>query len=182
MSVSALAHTYDKSVWSVQAPAEPASVSDMVLAAIISLPEVGGLLAMWLMTAAVSWDVNRVCIFLLLLGLGIVSLSASWRLMAMERAGKAWRASAWRSAILARLPWAVDAATEPRDGLAGAVIVQQESVLLIARNGFRPATTTALASALTLLYVVVALPLLARVLYLLHRGLQRRRERARWEE
>lgn len=180
--VSALAGVYDKSVWNLDEPAEPARVADMVLAAIISLPEVGGLVAMWLTGAAASWDVTRACVFLLLLGLGVVSLSEAWRLAAVDRAGHAWRASAQRSAILARLPRAIDVAAEPRAGLAGAVVVQHESVLVIARDDYRPATTAAVAVFLTLLYVVVALPLLARVLYLVYLRLERRKERNVREE
>lgn len=156
--ISAHSYAYDASVWGTyRQPPSIVSVGDMVLAAVVVLPEVGALVGL-LLTAPVARSGRHFFVFHLVYWAGLLSLVGVWALVKSEAVLAGWKVAHDSYVLTAVLPDGIDVVANRSEGLAGSVLVL-ESSLLIARAGWhRLGTVRAVALALTLLYALVATP------------------------
>lgn len=156
--ISAQSYAYDASVWGTyRAPPPMVSVGDMILAAVVVLPEVGALVGL-LITAPVARIGRHFVVFHLVYWAGLLSLISVWALVKSEAMLAGWHRAHQSYLLTAVLPDGIDSVSNRSEGLAGSVLVL-ESSLLVARAGWhRLGTVRAVALALTLLYALVATP------------------------
>lgn len=156
--ISAQSYDYDASVWGTyRQPPPMVSVGDMILAAVVVLPEVGALVGL-LLTAPVARSGRHFVVFHLVYWAGLLSLISVWALVKSEGMLASWKRVHESYVLSAVLPDGIDTVSNRSEGLAGSVLML-ESSLLIARAGWhRLGTVRAVALALTLLYALVATP------------------------
>ena len=173
-----LSHAYDRRVFREEHPAPPVSSADIVLAIIVVVPELGALLVLLLTTE--RWGRAALLGFFTIVILGAVSISGVLALVSQEAAGAAWRARSTRTATHTVLPAGnpVDKWGEPI--LVGALVVVDESFLLLAPTTYRPLWVQRVAAALCGAYVVATAAMTARVLFIARE--QRRTFRAHAQE
>lgn len=149
---------YDASMWrSFEVPPSMVSVGDMILAAVVVLPEVGALVGL-LLTTPVARSGRHFLVFHLIYGGGLLSLVSVWALVKTEAQLAGWSNARALYTLTAVLPDGIDSVANRSEGLAGAVLVL-DSTLLISLPGYhRLGTVRSVALALTLLYALVATP------------------------
>ncbi|KAK1857963.1 hypothetical protein I4F81_000577 [Pyropia yezoensis] len=147
-----LAERYDRGVWGVPPPPEPASDADITLAIIVVLPEAMALVALLLTTP--RWRRKEWTVFLLLWAAGAVSTAGILTLAVEEAGGAAWRAAAVRTELAVRLH-----STEQLDAfrpLDRMPLFKTETLLMAARLGYRRRLLVALAAVVTAAYALLS--------------------------
>lgn len=164
--VAALSDSYRRADFHVDAPADPVSNSELLLAVLVVVPEAATIVLLLIQRRRQpprrpprwSWREG------LMLGLAVVAGAAAliavgfvdWQ----ERRGAAWRAATTRLEL--SLP-ASDKELLRGFDATGRYVTLVESLLLVARTGYRPHLTRRLAVGMTAAYAGLVLAVLARV-------------------
>lgn len=147
---------FDRSVFDVDEPPDPATVQDVVLAVLVILPEASALAVALVSTR--TWR-RRECIVVgMIFAVGLASLSAPISLAITERRAVAWRVSSVRTALGTRFPVGIDNGTlaDMLFSLAGTELAFAETYLIAARTGYHPDLLLWLAVGFSAAYVVCA--------------------------
>ena len=179
--LGALARAYNPTVWeSPSGPPAAVTDGDLILAAIVILPELLGALSLAL-TSPVGVSGTHCAIFVAVYAVGLASLGPVWSAFITERQRAVWSRRAAFATATAVLPPALDRVTNRTgEGLSGTVVVLETTLLLGAAGGHRLGRVLGLSIGLTAVYVVFTTPLLvlAVVRYVRRRvGLRQRARR-----
>lgn len=149
---------YDQGVFAVPPPPDPASLADVAIALVLVLPEAAAAVVMYLSTA--RWRRRELLSLGVVLVTGMVALSGILLLALAELRGERWRAASVRSSILVYLTTTAgdcvgragpNGCTSP--GLRGSALLLSETLIIVARNGYRPRTLAAIAGCFVAVYV-----------------------------
>lgn len=169
-----LASQYDRAVFVMEEPADPASPSTVIIAVVVLILEVLAMLHYLLHVPRGGWTPHRVGYLAVLeglLGLGLLGIgSVAWA----EVAGAAWRATTQRTATAVAMSPVADGLEGWEAGAVGSVVVHEEAVLLVVRNGYHPRLVVGVACASAAAAAAVAVPLLVAAAVLTHRERRRR--------
>jgi len=156
-----LARTYDPTVWgSPTGPPGAVSDGDLILAAVVVLPELLAALTLWV-TTPVARSGRHCAVFAAIYTVGIASLGSIWALAVKERSRAEWHRRSASSALTAVLPAGIDGAADRTGaGLAGTVVVLETTLLLGAVGAHRLRLVWGLGVGLTAAYVLLTTPLL----------------------
>lgn len=144
---SKLSQRYDRDLFGKDPPPEPVSNVELVLAALVVMPEVAAVLLLLVQLSdthprprALSWRQGLSCALVVLAGAG--ALVGICYLDRLEQAGHAWRAASVR--VETRLP--INRTEEEhmdREAFEyrGRTLTYTETLFLVARTGYRPAYT-----------------------------------------
>lgn len=149
-----LSEGYDRQVWGVEPPAEAASDADIVLSIIVVLPEAIALVALLLSSRGRMWAAADWAAFALIWVAGAVSVGGIITLALEERAGHVWRAAAVRTELTARLHTANG--NNHYRHFDRTPLFQVETLLLVARLGYRHRLLRDLAVAMGTLYLLLS--------------------------
>lgn len=147
-----LSSTYDPSVWGVEEPDQPVPDVTIVLAVVVVVAELGVLVSLWIGIA--DWDVRAKLSFRVAAIFGAAALASFVAQYVVERRADEWRTAAVRDSLLTQLTGGADRAA-PFTDLRGTVVVRTETLLVAARNGYRPALMLYLMNAAVVVYVLV---------------------------
>lgn len=143
--LTALSQSYDRAVFGVPPPDDPATNVEVLLSVIVVVPELVALIATCITTR--QWTRRDVAVLVFIFGSGLVSMAGIVALAARESSGAAWRAAALRNELMAGgsyLPFTSNPA------------LRSVTLLLIARVGYRPRLLWAMATVMAASYVVVS--------------------------
>lgn len=151
-----LSNGFDSGVFAEDPPADPVTTGPLLLALLVLVPEIIALMGVYLATARVG---RRE---LLLLGLfflaGLVSLTGIVSLAVIEVNGAGWRAAAMRDEL--RLDLGSSSRRTLAHGgvmsLAAAAVYRTETVIVVARTGYRPRLLVGMAVGSSVLYAVLS--------------------------
>lgn len=167
----ALAQRYDRSAWGVAPPPDPASVTVIILAVIVVLPEAIAIIAMLLSTRL--WGAREVVALTIISLGGLLSTLGLVSLTIEEAAGARWRGMSVRDELTATLPgW--DQVARVYRSLEGAPLVRVQTLYLGARSGYRVQLLAGLTIAVGAVYLALFLAITSVAL----RGQWRRRKSA----
>lgn len=152
-----LSSTYDQSVWGEDQPDQPISIVSIVLAIVVLVAEVGVIGSLYGGTSV--WDSRAVPSFSVAVLAGAAALAPFVAQYVLERIGDDWRTVAVRDSILAQLTGGSDRAA-PLTDLRGTVVLRSQTLLVGARNGYRPGLMLGLMIGAVVLYGVVSAVLL----------------------
>lgn len=160
LRLKGLSSNYDSNVWSSAAgrPPATATVGDLLLAGVVVLPEVGALLGLALTTPVTRSGLHFV-VFHLVYWAGLLSLISVRALVVTEAQAASWSGYHRSWGLTAVLPDGVDAVANRTEGLAGAVVVLESTLVLGMGVEHRLPTVRAVALALTFFYGLVITPL-----------------------
>lgn len=125
-----------------------------------------------------GWTPHRVGYLAVLAGLLGLSLLGIGSVAWAEVAGAAWRATAQRTATAVTMSPVADGSEGWEAGAVGSVVVHEEAILLVVRNGYHPCLVVGVARASAAAAAVVAVPLLVAAAVLTRRDRWRRRRGA----
>lgn len=167
-----LSGQYDRSVFGLEEPQDPANPTDIILSVLVVVPELVAVAHYFLHTPAVKWGPRRLLFLLLLIVLLMLSLLAIGSLAVSEVAGAAWRSTARRAATTINWAPTADSSLGAMYGVAGALVAHHEAVLVIARNGYAPTRVVRVAVATASVSVAAVAPMVlyALVMAVRHRG------------
>lgn len=157
-----LSQDYRRDLFLVDPPAPPATATDFVLAALVVVPEAVALVQVLLQPAPLpeptvwSGRTRRTLSVALVIIAGAVSLLGAGFLDAQEQAGSSWRAATLRiETRIAANETEQALVTGRRIDYSGRPVWHIESLFLVARPGYRPATTRKLFISLSVVYGVL---------------------------
>lgn len=165
---SELAQRYNRDFFGRDPPAEPVSDVELVLAVLVVMPEVAAVLLLLLQLCdtharprALNW--RQGLTFALVVLAGGAALVGIGYLDRVEQAGHAWRAASVR--LETRLP--INRTEEERldrdkFDYRGRVLTYTETLLLVARTGYRPAQTRRLLAGSAAAYVTLTAVVIVR--------------------
>ncbi|KAK1859994.1 hypothetical protein I4F81_002586 [Pyropia yezoensis] len=155
--VSRLSQAYDATVFNEEPPTEPAKDSDILLTVLVVFPEAVGLVALWLSTSV--WRQRDLYVLLLIVVAGLVSLLGLIMLAVVEHQSSLWRVAALRDDLAIPITPSKDATSRSvsfRDS-KGMELYHTETVLLVARTGYRVGLLAGLAVGFSILYLAGSL-------------------------
>lgn len=183
------AAVYDRPVFGMEPPREPASNAELIFAVLVVLPEVVALFVLVLDAAA--WGRCRVLAFALIALSGLAALVGIASLTATEVAGAAWSAASARDVLAVpydpraagRYVDARDAANEEGRGapfpfFSSLPAVRMESVIQVVRTGYRVRLVVGVCAAMCAIYAALAAFLLGVLGWQLR--VRRRHRRQTW--
>lgn len=165
---SELSQRYNRDYFGQDPPAEPVTNVELVLAVLVVMPEVAAVLLLLLQLCdthvrprALNW--RQGLTFVLVVLAGGAALVGVGYLDRVERAGHAWRAASVR--LETRLP--INRTEEERMDrdtfdYRGRVLTFTETLLLVARTGYRPAQTRQLLVGSAAVYVTLTAVVIVR--------------------
>jgi len=152
---------FDSSAFDTQRPDEPATTGPALLALIVLVPEAIALVGI-LMGNPMTRR-RELALAGLFFVAGLVSTAGIINLAVVEVQGASWRATTVRDALQVDLgsnvtSWATKSSVVDMgvNNLMGAVVVHTETVVVVARSGYRPRLLTGLAAAFTCAYMVLS--------------------------
>ncbi|GAB0495966.1 hypothetical protein MMPV_007276 [Pyropia vietnamensis] len=154
-----MSFTFDPSVWGVDQPDQPVPIVSIVLSMVVLVAELGVIGSMYWSTAV--WDSRATSSFTLAVVAGAAALAPFVAQYVLERIGNEWRIAAVRDSILAQLTGGADRAA-PLSDLRGTVVLRTDTLLVGARNGYRPALMLGLMIGAVIVYGVTSTVFLVR--------------------
>lgn len=156
----ALSQQYSREVFHVHPPAAPpASDTDLILAGLVVVPEAVALLLLLLQPAPPSDSATRagrarhLTCAVLIVGAGLLSLLGVGFLDAQEHAGSSWRAAALRLETRIAANETEQASTSGQQiDYTGRQVWHVESLIMVARPGYRPSVTRPLFIGMSVAY------------------------------
>ena len=152
-TASAASQAYDRSMFGVEQPLEPATNSTLTLAIIVLLPELIALVVL-LMTTTTWRKVDVVALGLVFLA-GLISVAGIIFVAWHEVLGHHWRAASMRDELMVGVNILSDATVHR--SLSGEPVYKVETLYVTARLGYRVALLVSLASVAVSAYVVLSL-------------------------
>lgn len=127
--------TYRGDAFEGDPPGEPVTTAAVLLGITVVVPEVLALAAIG--TRRSPWERRTWVTYAVLVAVGLSSLGSLIALAVAERAGAAWRTATIREGLVVNAPPAELVSGLFLD-LTGALVVREESLILLARPGYRP--------------------------------------------
>jgi len=149
-----LSQTYDRSVFGVEPPEEPATTNDLTLAIIVLVPEIIALLVLLLTTK--KWRKVDLAALGLIFMAGLVSAAAIVSLAITEVNGSRWRAASLRDEWSVRVG-SNGGGTSVFRPLQGKPLYRVETLYVTARLGYRVKLLVSLAGASTGAYLLLSI-------------------------
>lgn len=160
-----MSNTYRAEVFHVEPPDDPMTTSALFLAISVVLPELAAVIALYTSTRA--WGGQRFKAVVTLCVMGFIAVGGLTALSIAEVRGARWRAISIRSGLVAAIPKQLRVTNSYDDGrrrlLDGTVVQHWETVLVIARTGYRPRLVVGCTGVVAFVFVVV-------VCAVLHKG------------
>ncbi|GAB0493601.1 hypothetical protein MMPV_004886 [Pyropia vietnamensis] len=142
--LTALSQNYDRAVFGMPPPDDPATDVEVLLSVIVVVPELVALITTLITTRQRTR--RDVAVLIFVFGSGLVSMADIVTLAVREASGAAWRAAAERNELMAGgsyLPFPLNPA------------LRSVTLVLIAHTGYRPPLLWAMTAAMLASYVVV---------------------------
>jgi len=152
-TASAASQAYDRSMFGVERPLEPATDTDVTLTIVVLLPELIALVVL-LMTTTTWRKVDVVALGLVFLA-GLISVAGITCLAWHEVHGHLWRAASMRDELIVGASLHGDATVHR--SLSGEPVYHVETLYITARLGYRVALLVSLASVAVAAYVVLSI-------------------------
>lgn len=148
-----LSQTFDRRVFGEEPPDDPTSDAEALLAVIVVAPELVALIALLISTR--EWRRRDLCVLLFVFLSGCVALAGILSLAVREARADAWRGAGVRQRLEPLIP-------DPGFGQP-VPVARSETLLLVARMGYRPVLLARLAIGLSVTYVVTSVIVAALV-------------------